>query len=96
MIEQKNVISQNYYDGKNQLNLGFVSEQKEYKSNEWGTFLQWKNLNRMVQKGEKSQIIVKPVKNSKLNPKTGEEETKRGMKRYRVFNKEHTKEIKNS
>ena len=93
MLEQKNVISQNYYYGKNQLNLSFVSEQKEYKSNEWGTFLQWKNLKRMVQKGEKSEVIIKPVKNTILNSKTGEEETKNGMKRYRVFNKDQTKEV---
>ena len=93
MLEQKNIVSQNYYDGKNQLNLAFVSEQKGYKSNEWGTFLQWKNLNRMVQKGEKSEPIIKPVRNTKLNPETGEEETKNGMKRYRVFNKDQTKEV---
>ena len=93
MLEQKNIVSQNYYDGKNQLNLAFVSEQKGYKSNEWGTFLQWKNLNRMVQKGEKSEPIIKPVRNTKLNSETGEEETKNGMKRYRVFNKDQTKEV---
>lgn len=93
MLEQKNIVSQNYYDGKNQLNLSFISEQKEYKSNEWGTFLQWKGLQRMVQKGEKSEVIIKPVRNTKINADTGKEETKNGMKRYRVFNKDQTKEV---
>ena len=59
---QINYITQKEYNGKNQDFLTAQFEDKEYNSNQWATFMQFKSANRMVQKGEKGVRICKPVK----------------------------------
>ena len=72
---QINKVTQKPYEGKNQQLLAVVAEEKEYQSNEWGTFLQWKNaISRVVKKGEKGCRISRPVKKMEVDKDTGEVE----------------------
>jgi antirestriction protein ArdC len=96
---QINYVTQNEYSGKNQDHLTAQYEDKSFKSNQWGTFMQFKSANRMVQKGEKGVRICKPVKKflkdgeSVLLDKKGKEKTTNVLKKYSVFNLEQTKEL---
>ena len=96
---QINYISKNAYNGKNQDFLTAQADAKDYNSNQWGTFMQWKSAKRMVQKGEKGVSICKPVKKflkdgeSVLLDDKGKEQTKAVLKKYSVFNLEQTKEL---
>ena len=96
---QINYITQKEYNGKNQDFLTAQFEDKEYNSNQWATFMQFKSANRMVQKGEKGVRICKPVKKflkdgeSVLLDDKGKEKTKNVLKKYSVFNLEQTKEL---
>ena len=97
MENQINHITKKEYQGKNQELLLTAYECSEYDSNEWATFMQFKTINRMVQKGEKGVRICKPVKKflkdgeSVLLDKDGKEKTKNVLKKYSVFNIDQTK-----
>lgn len=53
-----NFESKKLYRGFNMVLLAFVSEEKGYTSNKWGTFDQWKKAKRFVRKGEKGTNII--------------------------------------
>lgn len=91
---QINKVTQKAYEGKNQQLLAFVAESKEYQSNEWGTFLQWKNnVARTVKKGEKGCKISRPVKRTEVDKDTGKEKQIPVLKRYSVFNIQQTEKL---
>ena len=91
---QINKVTQKPYEGKNQQLLAVVAEEKEYQSNEWGTFLQWKNaISRVVKKGEKGCRISRPVKKMEVDKDTGKEKQIPVLKRYSVFNIQQTEEL---
>jgi len=88
----KNIVSQNEYNGINRLILGMSG----FHSNVWGSFKQWESLGANVKKGEKGTAIVfyKPVASSKVNDQ-GENENSfyACLKTYYVFNVEQVEGI---
>jgi antirestriction protein ArdC len=88
----KNIVSQNEYNGINRLILGMSG----FSSNVWGSFKQWDSLGANVKKGEKGTAIVfyKPVSSSKVNDQ-GESENSfyACLKTYYVFNAEQVEGI---
>ena len=88
----KNIVSQNEYNGINRLILGMSG----FHSNVWGSFKQWDSLGANVKKGEKGTAIVfyKPVASSKVNDQ-GENENSfyACLKTYYVFNAEQVEGI---
>ena len=46
------------YNGTNVLLLSLTAGEREYTSNRWATFKQWKDAGSMVRKGERSSVIV--------------------------------------
>lgn len=85
----QNPITNHHYQGVNILALWFNQQAKQFSSNKWATFKQWKEQGANVKKGEKgSRIIfyktlVKEEENSKGHV---EEKTIPMLKLYSVFN----------
>ena len=50
-----------WYTGGNAGHLIGVRKEKKYKSNVWGTFLQWKDKGKNIIKGEHGYKIMRPV-----------------------------------
>jgi antirestriction protein ArdC len=88
----KNIVSQNEYNGINRLILGMSG----FNSNVWGSFKQWDSLGANVKKGEKGTAIVfyKPLSSTKVNEQ-GENENSfyACLKTYYVFNAEQVEGI---
>ena len=84
----KNVDTDNFYNGVNILNLWACAELKNFTSNEWGTYKQWKSVDAQVRKGEKSSYIIF-YKEYEVEPDPDDPEDN-GMRRVarasRVFN----------
>ena len=80
-----------WYTGGNAGNLLVARKEKKYKSNIWGTFLQWKDKGRIVTKGEHGYKIMRPVtkKLVELDDEGNEQEIP-VRKFYKVFNEEQT------
>jgi antirestriction protein ArdC len=89
-----NVKTGKPYNGDNCGNLEHQRLEKQYKSNIWGTFLQWKENGRMICKGEKGTSIFHPasIPTGKLDS-DGKEKFKRIHKFWKVFNEEQTKKL---
>ncbi|WP_406684320.1 zincin-like metallopeptidase domain-containing protein [Seonamhaeicola sp. MEBiC1930] len=85
----KNPITKHVYNGINILNLWLYQQAKNYSSNEWATFKQWKEVDASVKKGEKSSKIIfyKTLTKSEETENAELEEIKIPMlKVYNVFN----------
>ena len=95
MQEQINVKTRTAYQGNNQESLAVVCNEKNYKSQLWGTFDQWKTLGRMVSKGQKGVSIFHPATRhtGKLD-KDGNEIVMNVRKYWRIFNEEQTEKLK--
>ena len=82
-----NKVSQNHYNGINNLLLWCTAHEKQFASPEWATFKQWSENNETIRKGEKGTMIVyydfleKEVE--------GQEELQKipFLKTYHVFNR---------
>ena len=87
-----NITSGKVYEGQNQVDLTITAKKAGYKSNEWGTFLQWRDNNRMIIKGEHGISIFKGYERFNDMDKNGE--FKRTVSRplgfARVFNRDQT------
>jgi len=59
IIQQINPVSGTLYSGRNLVELATVAEKRQYKSNKWVTFLQARQLKRMIKKGEKSLSVFR-------------------------------------
>jgi len=78
MQQPVNIKTKKEYQGKNATFLVMAG----FKSPEWGTFLQWKELGYKVKKGSKSQKILKVIDlEDEANSKTA-------VRTYSVFNKD--------
>ena len=85
----RNPITAHTYQGINILALWLLQESKEYASNEWATYKQWKDQDCQVKKGEKASKIVfyKTLNKTEVNAQGKEVEVKLPMIRYyQVFN----------
>lgn len=85
----RNPITENSYQGINILSLWMHQQAKNYTSNEWATYKQWKSIDASVRKGEKSSKIIfyKTLIKSEENNNAEQEEVKIPMLRvYNVFN----------
>ena len=93
--EQINVKTRTSYQGKNQETLTVESNEKNYKSQLWGTFDQWTKLGRKVTKGQKGVSIFHPAtRHSGKMDKDGKEIVMNVRKYWRIFNEEQTDKIK--
>ena len=80
-----------WYTGGNAGHLIGARKEKKYKSNIWGTFLQWKDEGKVVSKGEQGYKIMRPVtKKTGDFDDNGNEEIVNVRKFYKVFNEEQT------
>ena len=94
-----NVISKKPYQGMNCFSIGLSVHKNGFKSNEWATFNQWKNLGANVLKGSKgTQILYWNIK--EYEDKTNKDEKVKipFLKYFVVFNADQvegyeTKEI---
>ena len=57
----KNALTGNSYSGGNRLFLWIQSQKKEYSSEKWATYKQWKELDIQVNKGQKATRIMVPI-----------------------------------
>ena len=87
-----NVKTKNSYQGQNITKLEEAAEEQGFSSNVWGTFLQWKEAGRMVQKGQTGTRIIKVV-DKKIYDAQGKETKKKVVKENSVFNLQQTKAI---
>jgi len=83
-----NPITENKYNGINTLILWIEQQKRDYSSNEWGTFKQWKEKGAHVRKGEKSSPIIfySRVEKKDSLEQNGEPEFYNMLKSYWVFN----------
>lgn len=94
---QHNYITKNDYQGKNQVELMAVKEEKGFKSDAWLTFLQARDSKLKIKKGSKGVSIFKGFKKFVVKKKNGENEEKTGgMGFARVFNLDQTEHFKNN
>ena len=56
-MEHTNILSKVPYSPTNQETLNKVSEQEGFNSFEWGTYLQWNELNHRICRGERGVKI---------------------------------------
>ena len=83
-----NAKTKKEYNGKNVLMLAMTKKARGYNSCEWVTFLQARELGYKVRKGEKGTPILAVCENKK-----DDEETKKGVRGYYVFNVEQLDKI---
>ncbi len=84
-----NPTTENRYQGINILSLWFNQQSKNFTSNQWATFKQWKDNGAQVKKGEKGSRVIfyKTLLGTQENGKGESEEIKIPMlKLYTVFN----------
>lgn len=75
----------NAYNGKNQEILSQIALIRGYKSNQWFTFLQAKNIGILTDaKGQ--GVAIKKLLISKGQDSSGVDITKKGLRSYVVFN----------
>ena len=85
---QLNIISKKPYTGGNHKLL-----RNQYKSNKWGTFLQWKSIGFNINKGEKGTLCFRPLVKM-ITDDEGNKIQKNIRKYFTLFNKEQvTREI---
>lgn len=84
---QINFITKKEYNGQNQLAL-----HNKFISNEWATFLQWKQAGFNVKKGEKGTRIIKIVEVDASQTDLGK--VTKVPRAYTVFNREQVSPIK--
>lgn len=77
------------YSGVNWILLSIIAELEEYKTNLWGTFLQFKSMGGSVNKGEKATQIIYWKKIEKID-NNGDEKSFMVMRQFHVFNIEQT------
>ena len=87
----KNTITKIEYTKTNQTTLLAEQTKKGYQSNEWLTFLQARELNRRIRKGEHGTKIVR-VFDTEKSTSTGE--AIKAVKYYTLFNLDQTEAIK--
>ncbi len=80
-----NPMTEKDYHGINTLILWLQQQEHCYRSNEWGTFKQWKAKGANVKKGEKSSMIIF-YKRVEKKDSEDEQEFYNCLKSYRVFN----------
>lgn len=83
-----NPITEKDYHGINTLILWLQQQAHGYKSNEWGTFRQWKEKGANVKKGEKSSMIIFYKRVEKKDEASSSEDSEfyNCLKSYCVFN----------
>ena len=57
----KNALTGNMYSGANRIFLWIRTHNKDYSSDRWATYKQWKDLDIQVNKGEKATRILVPI-----------------------------------
>lgn len=90
-----NIVSKKQYRGRNQVELMTKAKNNGYKSKQWGTFLQWKELNRQIIKGEHGISVFKGYGSfTDVKEKDGKKKIEinnRPLGFARIFNIEQTK-----
>ncbi len=84
----KNAKTQQEYTATNTSSLEESLVLNGFDSNEWATFLQWKELGFNVKKGEKSTPLCRVVYKKEISKTTGKEVKKKLLKRFNVFNRD--------
>lgn len=86
-----NVKTKKPYNGLQGDTLLKVQSEREFESNEWGTFLCWKQLGRSINKGEKGILCFYPtIKRTDKVDKDGNIEFKKVRNYFKVFNYNQT------
>ena len=80
-----NVETGNHYNGINILSLWVCAIDREFNSNIWGTYRQWKKQDAQVRKGEKSTLVIF-YKEYLAEDESGEEQVQRFARASWAFN----------
>ena len=87
-----NIVTGKVYEGKNQVDLTITAKKRGFKSNEWGTFLQWKDAGRWIIAKEHGVSIFRGYETFDEVDKNGKLKTEsRPLGFKTVFNKEQTR-----
>ena len=93
MTYQSNKVTGLIYQGENQVALQAAKDTKGYNSDEWCTYLQAKELNLKVKKGEHGTHLRRVIEYEKKT-KQGGVKTEQGLTHFVVFNAEQLEEAK--
>ncbi len=89
-----NIATGKEYEGKNQAELMGQIQKMNFKSVKWGTFLQWRDQNRKIVKGQHGISIFKGFGTFDEANKDGKLKTEsRPLGFARVFNEDQTEAI---
>ena len=89
-MEHINILSKEPYSPSNQKTLTEISEQEGFNSFEWGTYLQWNELNHRICRGEKGIKINGVFDSEIVEDKKGNKKEKPIIKKIVLFNLEQT------
>ena len=89
----RNILTDNEYQGINTISLWCQATSRHFTSSKWGTYKQLSEAGHQVKKGEKSSIIVF-YKELKQKNDDGDDETRRVLRHYSVFNLCQTEDYK--
>ena len=89
-MEHRNILTKEPYSPSNQKTLNEVSQKEGFNSCEWGTYLQWNELNHRVCKGEKGIKINGVYVSEIVEDKQGKPKEIHKTKKFVLFNLEQT------
>ena len=89
-MEHRNILSKEPYSQTNQETLNKISEQEGFNSFEWGTYLQWNELNHRICRGEKGVKINGVFLSEIIEDKQGKPKEVHKTKKIVLFNLEQT------
>jgi antirestriction protein ArdC len=93
MNEQINKKTQTAYEGYNQYFLQIAKDNNGFKSNEWLTFLQAKELNLKIKKGSHGVRLMKVYEDEKETKDGKKTVGARHVMGFTVFNADQTEKI---
>ena len=85
----RNVKTKKPYNGEQEQMLEQLRISRGWESNEWGSFLCWKGLDRKIIKGEKSVLCFYPSVQV-IDDVDGTQKIKKSRMWFRLFNKNQT------
>lgn len=95
MEMQYNKVSGKQYEGRNQAELLIVKEKEQFKSNEWITFLQARELGLRIKKGVHGVSVFKGYRTFEEKDKDGKLKTENRPSGWAtVFNLDQTEPFK--
>lgn len=95
-MKHYNIVTGKGYEGQNQAELVVKANKEGFTSKKWGTFLQWKDQNRKIKKGQHGTSVFKGYGAFDGKNKKGDRVTEsRPLGFAKIFNEDQLEELKN-